>query len=474
MTMISSNEILSTYHGQTPLDGQVVRKLKEALLSPSSPELRVILEQGVKTGARRPTSEQVLLVRKIIDEQPYLFCSEAIERAAVASSLRGRMREAATSDPEIYSIQNICSFCMHAYHDFPPGFSSADTDRLIRARALATEDIDATLEFQKVAKYLQDAVDIEGAWNNDPSRLDLYRHLIARLENAEAETRQNEARKAAANAAPYERRREAITAARAAERFFREDDYELLEALRRVTDASGRSTSAGAKAERDDAIAARRAKLFTLVSPNWRETFEWLIDLPFVADSQEVTLRTEPRLAALGMLDETGRGNILSDLARLRSAYPDWHNGRPVAPLYRLDGLALRAQRAKIGSADFRAWTKLGVVAFLIVPLPARLEDAAMARVIAAAQDWRPLCDFGLLASAEATLSAGPAPFTIDALRALALRPSHVICPGSAGPEYEGDNWWNGAPKRALDLVDRYDRPLRSAKILRIFGKIGK
>jgi hypothetical protein len=44
----------------------------------------------------------------------------------------------------------------------------------------------------------------------------------------------------------------------------------------------------------------------------------------------------------------------------------------------------------------------------------------------------------------------------VRAIAALATRPSNVILPGKAGPDHEGDLWWNGAPPRANALVGRY------------------
>jgi hypothetical protein len=241
-----------------------------------------------------------------------------------------------------------------------------------------------------------------------------------------------------------------------------------------VTGSKGGSGAAAARAERDGIVEERRVRLFQRVSPIWREQFEWLLDLPYTADQQRKALQTEPKLTALVGLSELERGAILSDLAGLRMAYPDWVNGRPLPSLDRLDGLARKTPRSGIDDAPFHAWIKLGAVASLLIPHQVRVDDEAMAKVITTAQGWREFCDFGLFSSAELTLASGPAPRTVAALHALAIRPSHAIVPGNAGPEYEGDIWWNGAPTRALDLVARYDRPSRSKTLLRLFGRRGK
>lgn len=474
MNMTASDETLSRYHGRLPLDEAVIRQLKDALLQPSSAELRIFLESAIDTGKDWLSTDQMALMRKIVEHSPHLFCSEAIERATITKSLVGRLYLKPMWDPELQLIHRICSLCKHGYRDFAPGFSAADTDRVLRARTLATEDIAATIEFHEVARYLDSALDIESIWDGDPRRLRLYQSLIERLERAEAATRQNEARMADANAAPREVRGTALSAAREAERYFREDDYALLEALRRVTGSREGSGAAAARAERDSAIEEQRARLFDRVSPIWRELFAWLLDLPYTADQQKKTLQTEPRLTALVGLSEVERGAILSDLAGLRIAYPDWVNGRPLPSLDRLDGLARTSPRSGIDDTPFHVWIKLGVVASLLIPHRVRVDDEAMAKIITTAQGWRELCDFGLFSSAELTLASGPAPRTVAALRALAIRPSHAIMPGSAGPEYEGDIWWNGAPKRALDLVARYDRPSPAKALLRLFGRRGR
>ena len=239
-----------------------------------------------------------------------------------------------------------------------------------------------------------------------------------------------------------------MVAAWKAERYFREGHYVALAAMRQAIAATGPSGAAAAKASRDAALAARRGALLNGISPVWRSVFEWLLDLPDTGSRLEAALKDDAKLIALAGLNDSERGAILSDLARLRFEYPDWRGGHATPPLERLDGLSRREDWQGIDSVGFAAWTKFAAVASMLVTQPVRLADAEMARLLTAAQDWRPLCDFGLLDLAGMTLQSGPAPRTVAALREMAVRPSHAVLPGNAGPERDGDVWWNGAPPR--------------------------
>jgi hypothetical protein len=79
-----------------------------------------------------------------------------------------------------------------------------------------------------------------------------------------------------------------------------------------------------------------------------------------------------------------------------------------------------------------------------------------------------------MLDSAEMTLQAGRAPRTIAALQELARQPSNVVMPGNAGPDHDGDVWWNGAPPRAYALIEKYGgrEAARSSIVARVFGKL--
>jgi hypothetical protein len=164
----------------------------------------------------------------------------------------------------------------------------------------------------------------------------------------------------------------------------------------------------------------------------------------------------------------------LSDLVRLRSDYPDWNGERFMPADERLDGFAQRKATQQVGDAAFEAWKKLDVLAQLLAKHPVQLDDPHMARLIAAARSWRPPCQFALFDSAEMTLRAGPAPRTIAALLELAERPSNVLVPGNAGPDHEGDVWWNGAPPRAYALIEKHggQEAARSSVVARVFGKL--
>ena len=142
--------------------------------------------------------------------------------------------------------------------------------------------------------------------SDDPSRTALYRNLIERLEKAEAETQQNEARRQAAQSAPYATRGEAMVAAWKAERYFREGHYVALAAMRQAIAATGPSGAAAAKASRDAALAARRGALLNGISPVWRSVFEWLLDLPDTGSRLEAALKDDAKLIALAGLNDFG------------------------------------------------------------------------------------------------------------------------------------------------------------------------
>lgn len=458
MTEAASDEILARYQRAAPLDEAFLGQLKHALLHPQSPALQDILAMAITAGtgelARLPEADA--LRQAALGEAPHRFAAEAIERAAIAASINARLQGTPARDKEYYTIWKICSKCMHGNTPHPPGFAPADKDRILRARTLAAEDMTASNEFIALSRYLAAAEDIEGDWDGDPKRVARYRQLIARLEHAAAETGDNQGRRDRAEAASPEQRSAARIAARDGDYFFREEHHAILAMLRRVVGASDPSPAEIAKAERDAERAARPAALLQGVAPVWRESFEWLLDLPYTSDTLQTTLRDEPRLTALAALDAGARGIILSDLARLRDDYPDWKSSAAVAPMQRLDGLAKRSERDAIADAGFTAWTKFDIVAALVVARPVDLGDGDMARLLTAARTWRALCDVALLDSAEQTLQKGPAPQTIAALRALETSPSNVIIPGRAGPLHEGDAWWNLAPARARTLIDAH------------------
>jgi hypothetical protein len=458
MSVSSSDDVFSRYRGQVPLDDDFVRELKQALLVPQSNHLREILVRAIaaETSEFGRVAGAYELKQEASENTPHLFFSEAIERAAVASSLSHRLQGQPSHDRTFFLIWRICSHCACVYRDLGPGFSPLDMDRLLRARTLATEDIGATIEFAAVREYLKSAVISEDDACSDPHRLTLYRNLIGRLERAYVETLQTEVRWKAAQATPYDKRAEALAEARQAERYFREGDYAVLETMRRAVGTAGGSGATAVRSERGATIEARRAALLESVSPLWRDLFEWLLDLPYTSDRLEITLRNDPKLTSLASLNETERGVILSDLVRLHRNYPDWRHGQAVPSGERLGALARRRDEEQVGDAGFNTWKKLDIIASILVQQRVRLSDADMACTLATAQEWRPLCDFGLLDSTEATLQREPGPLTIAALRALATRPSHAIVPGNAGPDHEGDLWWNGAPPRANALVGRY------------------
>jgi hypothetical protein len=457
MSVSSSDDVFSRYHGQVPLDDVFVGELKRAQLEPQSNHLREILVGAVAADTYEfgRVAGASGLKREALEKTPHLFFSEALERAAVASSVSGRLQAEPSQARTFFLIWQISLQCASIYRDIGPGFSPLDMDRLLRTRTLATEDIGATNVFTGVREYLTSAVVSEDACS-DPRRLTLYRDLIGRLERAYVETLETEVRWKAAQATPEHERAEALAKARRAERYFREGDHAVLEAMRRAVGTAGGLEATAIRSERHATTAARRAALLESISPSWRVVFEWLLDLPYTSDSLLVTLRNERRLTSLASLNETERGVMLSDLVRLRRTYPDWRHGQAVPSGERLGALARPRDDQGVGDAGFTTWNKFDVITSMLVEQPVRLRDVDMASALASAQEWRPLCDFGLLDSAEATLRREPAPLTIAALRALAVRPSNVILPGNAGPDHDGDVWWNGAPPHANALVERY------------------
>lgn len=473
--MASSDEILSKYHGQALLDQASLAEFKRALLEPQSLHLRQILEMMVaaetfELGRADGAMEKWKEGQKA---DPQLLYSEALERAAVASSLCGRLQGSPLDDKSLFIIWQGCERCSCTYSEIDFGRSLDDIDRLLRTRTLATEDIGASNVFSKVSRYVKFSP-VRPADISNLTRQDLYRSLIARLEQAEADTRQNEARLEAAKKAPYAQAGMAMADYRKAERFFRQEDYAMLEMLRVAIDEPGPSTAMRAKAESEALLEARRKRLFESISPIWRDQFIWLLDIPHPGNAEIAKLEKDPRLAPLGRLDEAKRGIILSDLVRLRSDYPDWIGGQVVPVEERLGGFARPNARQKVGDAGFEAWMKLDFLTNWLAKLPVQLDDPHMARLIAAAQSWRPLCQFAMLDSAEMTLQAGRAPRTIAALQELASQPSHVVIAGDAGPDYDGDVWWNGAPPRVYALIEKYggQAAARSSIVARIFGKL--
>jgi hypothetical protein len=76
MNMTASDETLSRYHGQFPLDEAAIRQLKDALLQPSSSELPIFLESAIDTGTDRLSTDQMTLMRKIVERSPHLFAAQ--------------------------------------------------------------------------------------------------------------------------------------------------------------------------------------------------------------------------------------------------------------------------------------------------------------------------------------------------------------------------------------------------------------
>src|SRR5258708_1709978 len=143
MSVSSSDDVFSRYHGQVPLDDGFVRELKQALLEPQSNHLREILVRAIAAETseffRVPGANE--LKQEASENAPHLFFSEAIERAVVASSLSGRLQGEPSHARTFFQIWQVSSQCACVYRDLGPGFSPSDMDRLLRARTLATEDI---------------------------------------------------------------------------------------------------------------------------------------------------------------------------------------------------------------------------------------------------------------------------------------------------------------------------------------------
>lgn len=462
MRLWKFEEALSNYSGHVPIDDDYLAKMKMALLNPQSQYLSKILKQAVETQCSSVyrLEKGSELQAEALEIEPHLFHFEAIERAAVASSLSIRTREKANQDKDWFIIWQICNWCARTYRDFNPRFSTEDVDRLLRALTLATEDIAASNEFIHIRRFLKPAFSVPLDVRECQERSGLYRRLIVRLEHSEAQTRTNQARRDDAFYSSQDLRRKArgtmLAKAREAECFFKNDDYEMLAALRRSVSAADQSAAEAARLKDDADIEARRDSLFAMLSPLWRHVFIRLLDLEYDSDRLPAVIAASPDLKALNELSNADRGVVLSQIARLFRSDHDHSSAAAEAPRKSLGALARRTSSRRVDDHNSDLWRKLNPVGSLLVKRAVTLGDAEMSEVLRTSQKWRELCDFGLLESAESTLQSGPAPLTIQALTALAKRPSHCIVPSDAGGENEGDVWWNEAPRRAIALVQRY------------------
>ncbi|MEM1050962.1 MAG: hypothetical protein AAGI28_02600 [Pseudomonadota bacterium] len=441
MTTSPSDMMIATYELQVELDIDYLDRLTAAFLEPQSEELHTILHRalGAKTFELGKVPDGYELRVQAHQREPHLFLSEAIERTAIASSVCGRVHDNEERLRVLQVIRHICEACARVYSTVPAQFAVQDMDRLLRTRTLATEDIRASNTLIFIRSHIADAFVIEDDVTGHPRRTALYNKLITRLETAEQATRQQ---------------KEDNNTAFEARRYFKEEDYEMLAQLRRAVGQSMLGPAEQAKSQRNQEITRRREKVIESISHVWRDTFIYLLDLD-ESDGFEVSaLKNDPNVTALAELSKVERGSITADLARLRFEFVDMTNA--TANPHRLDTLSPRSRGRSVDYVGFLMWSKLEAVAQAVLENPIGVNDADMALIIKAAQEWRPLCEFELLDSAETTLENMPAHQTLLALRSLADRPSHCIVAGDAGPNFDGDIWWNGAPARARELISRF------------------
>src|SRR5690606_2471472 len=253
-----ADRMLASYAHTSPVPDSTLPALMQAIMTPETPELRVLLE-GLSAERHDYlfTPEARALKDQALERDPANFLSEAVERGCVLHSL-GDHRRNPHGGSGYFNLWHGCEQLLDIYRPVEADFDETATDRLLRAWTLATEFLGGHTFSRAAAKYLGENLAIPPAAPGSARHRELL-SLIARLDAAEARSR-----------------------ADWRNGHFTYRDYALLEALCRAT---GQAGSAGLARWAQDraARAQKREALLAAANASWRPVLAELLDDPQAA-----------------------------------------------------------------------------------------------------------------------------------------------------------------------------------------------